>query len=98
MGILPDQATIGWGHWGIPITTTPQEKLANTEYRVENRPNTDTTLRSLQNRSRLPKVASILHVYLSHHACTHYVRLISLNSLLIDLYNLLCFVLHSQCM
>ena len=73
MGILPDQATLGGGHWGIPITTLPQEKLANTKYRVENRPNTDTALRS-QNRSRLLQVASILHVYLSHHACTHYVK------------------------
>ena len=93
-GILSDQATTGGGHWGVPNTSIPQEKLANTEYRVENRPNTDTAFRSLRNRSRLLKSASILHVYLSQ-ACTHYVKDLSvLIAYLLTFIALLCFVLH----
>ena len=30
------------GHWGVPNTAIPYEKLANTEIRVENGRNTDT--------------------------------------------------------
>ena len=64
--------SLGGGYWGVPNTAIPQEKLAYTEIPCRKSTNPGTAFRSLYNRSRLLKIATILHVYLSQ-ACMHHI-------------------------
>ena len=75
MKIMKDHESLYEGDiGGYPIPQYRKKNWQIPKYRVENRRNTDTAFRSLYNRSRLIKVASISRVYLSQ-ACMHHMSL-----------------------